>query len=155
MGSSDTKGFTLIEMLVVTVLFAGLAVLVGNMIAISMKGARKSESALKVRVELENAASVFERSIRGAKRGSVNCTSNQVSFIDQDDLPIVFTCSPLKKDGVEIIDSSKINLRVCDFDCSSIAAGVISINLSGVRSDFVNTEGDIATVSARVVLRNY
>jgi len=151
------KGFTLIEMLVVIALFAGLAVLVGSMVGSSMKGTKKSESAMKVRAELENAVSIFERSLRGAKKDSVKiCNSNTITFTDQDDLSVTFTCSPLKKSGTELINSSNINLTACNFDCTNLRTkGVVVITLTGSSASSSGVEVDIATVSARVVLRNY
>jgi prepilin-type N-terminal cleavage/methylation domain-containing protein len=154
------KGFTLVEMLVVISLFAGLAVLVGTMVGSSMKATKKSESAVKVRAELENAAAVVERSLRGAKKGTVNCNNNIVNFTDQDDISVSFSCSgnplSIQKNGVNLISISNIELTNCNFDCSRLStSGVVILNLSGTSKNSVGVESDIATVSARIVLRNY
>lgn len=150
------KGFTLIEMLVVIALFAGLAVLVGSMVGSSMKGTKKSESVMKVRAELENAVSILERSLREAKKDSVICNGNStVSFTDQNGFNVTLSCLPLSKNSVELINSSNINLTACNFDCTNLSKGVVVITLTGSSASSSGVEADIATVSARVVLRNY
>jgi len=154
------KGFTLVEMLVVIALFAGLAVLVGSMVGSSMKGTKKSESAMKVRAELENAVSIFERSLRGAKKGSVNCSSNTaISFIDQDELNTTFVCSGsppvLKKNYIDLVGPD-LSLTKCEINCDDLLNGTVVINLEGTsKNSSIGVEADIATVSAKVILRNY
>lgn len=155
-----TRGFTLIEMMVVISVFSIVAVLVGNMVGYSMKGARKSESSLKVRAELENAISVVERSLREAKKGTVECASTRVSFKDQDDRQVTFSCSGstpniiLKKESNNIIGSN-VKLTSCYFDCDNLSEGVVVIELSGISANSNGVESDSINVSARVVLRNY
>lgn len=142
-------------MLVVTGLFAGLAVLVGVMVGSSMKATKKSESAVKVRAELENAASIIERSLRGAKKDTVSCNTNTVTFKDQDDILVTFSCSPptLKK-GTDDITSSNINLTTCNFVCD-LTSGVVTVNLGGTSANSSGVESDTSTVSVKIILRNY
>lgn len=154
------RGFTLIEMLVVISVFSIIAVLVGSLVGRSMKGARKSESSLKVRAELENAVSIIERSLRGAKANSVSCTPTSVNFTGQDGQPVSFSCSVassnfvLKKGNYDIVGSN-VKLTACNFDCSKLSEGIVGINLSGVSANSSGVESDSINVSARVVLRNY
>lgn len=160
-----TRGFTLIEMMVVISVFSIVAVLVGNMVGHSMKGVRKSESSLKVRAELENAVSIVERSLRGAKANSVTCYPKKVILTDQDDQEVTFSCSGsspniiLNKGVDNIIDNiigSNIKLDGCNFNCSGLDNGVIFFTLSGSSSvSSSGVESDSVSVSARVVLRNY
>ncbi|BCX14922.1 MAG: hypothetical protein KatS3mg088_605 [Patescibacteria group bacterium] len=155
-------GFTLIEMLVVTGLFAGIAVLVGNLVGTSMKGVRKSESSMKVRSELENAVSIVERSLREAKNNSVSCLDPQnqsprLSFTDQNGISVNLSCNSnnLVMNGSDLTGAN-INLSNCGFDCSSLVSnGVVVINLTASSLGTSGVESDVATVSSRIFLRNY
>jgi len=158
--NSKEKGFTLIEMLIVIALFAGLAVLVGSMVGSSMKGTKKSESAMKVRAELENAVSIFERSLREAKKDTVSCSSNQVSFTDQDGSDVTFKCTGSSpsfnfQKGLSNLVGSSVSLTACNFKCDDLSNGTVVVNLTGSSASSSGVEVDTVNVSARVVLRNY
>lgn len=155
-------GFTLVEMLVVTGLFAGIAVLVGTLVGTSMKGVRKSESAMKVRSELENAVSIIERSLREAKNNSVSCLdpqnqSSSLTFTDQNGISENVRCNS----GRLVMNDSdltgaNVNFNNCSFDCSSLLSnGVVVINLTASSLNVSGVESDLATVSSRIFLRNY
>ena len=62
-----SKGFSLIEMLIVMMIFSILAVLATSSLATSLNGTRKSESLGHVRENIEYAMSIMERSLRAAK----------------------------------------------------------------------------------------
>lgn len=151
------NGFTLIEMLIVTAIFSGLAILVSSMVLYSTRGAKKSESAVKVRAELENAIARVERSLREAKAGTVTAGTNSISFKNQDDVSVNIVCngsSPnikLVMNGQDLTGSN-IGLTACSFSFSS---GTVSINLTGKSVGISGVETDQVTVSSKVVLRNY
>jgi len=149
------NGFSLIEMLVTVGIFASLAVLVGFLVTNSMHASKKSESAYKVRSELENALAVMERSIRGAKRGSVTCSNSSVNFTTETGTTGSFSCNnKILKSGSVNLTGDNIILTECSFICDA-KKGVVTVTLKAQAKEAAGTEGTTVSVSQRIVLRNY
>src|SRR3989304_2065390 len=85
------SGFSMIEILVVILVFATLAVLATDSLLLSLRGSRKSESTVSVRENLNYALSIIERQLHNAE--SVSCPSSTTISYD-DGLPPAdnFTC---------------------------------------------------------------
>lgn len=151
------NGFTLIEMLIVTAIFSGLAILVSSMVLYSTRGAKKSESAVKVRAELENAIARVERSLREAKAGTVTAGTNSISFKNQDDVSVQVTCggSPKKLQmSNQDLTGSNVNLTTCTISYDE-SSHIVYINLTAVSAGSSGTESDTVSVNSQIVLRNY
>jgi len=157
---SKKNGFSLIEMLVTVGIFASLAVLVGVLVTNSMHATKKSDSAYKVRSELENALAIMERSLRSAKQSSVNCPSNRmVNFITEAGTNGSFSCSIssdifILKSGSVNLTGDNINLTKCSFVCNT-TTGVVTVELEAKAKGATGTEGTVVSVKQRIVLRNY
>jgi hypothetical protein len=71
--------------------FALLGLLVASTIAISMKGARKSEATIKVRESLDYALAIVERQIRNAD-DVISATALRVDYHDAEGVLAYFSC---------------------------------------------------------------
>ncbi len=155
----NTGGFTLVEMLVVTAVFAGLAVLVSSMVLYSTRGSKKSESAVKVRAELENAIARIERDLREAKTDTVAVGSTNISFKDQNDQNVNVSCTTVSGSEKKLVmrgqDLTGSNIIITDCNFSSISGNYVTISLSGKTKGVSGVESDNVAVSAQIVLRNY
>ncbi len=159
-GFSNIGGFSLIEMLVVTGVFAGLAVLIGSMVLYSVKGSKKSESAVKVRAELENAIARIERNLREAKTGTVAVGSTSIIFKNQNDQNVSVSCPivsgsdrKLVMDGQDLTGSN-LFITSCNFSFSPTDK-YVTIYLAARTKGVTSIESDAISVTGRVVLRNY
>ena len=94
---SSKKGYTLIELMVVTTIFAVLALLVSASILYSVRSTGKSESLSNVRAEHDNTILVMERHLRNA--------DNITTTLSGDTHTITFT-DYLENDGYLICDTS-------------------------------------------------
>lgn len=120
-----SKGYSIIEMLVVIFVFSILAVVLTQSIALVLKSTTKSENTNEVRANVEYAMSVMERTLRNAKEidTSTGCGSagsgTTISFFEQDGSPHTFSC--ILSGGVDVINSSvfgNLSNRSADFDCT-------------------------------------
>lgn len=163
------SGFSMIEMLIVVVLFAILGYLVTQSTLQSFRGSRKADATGKVRDNLEFAASVVERHVRNAK-SITNCTGSglsQIDYIDQLGRAARFACRGGSNDRylasesgslTQAITSDEIVLTACSFSCqttSPINPPVVDFSFSGVSAGDAAADLSLTTITRRIVLRVY
>lgn len=156
------KGFSLVEILVVILIFSILAVITTQTLVLSLRGSRKSESVARVRENIDYSLSVMQRLLRNAK--SVNCPDNKtVSFIDEYGNTGQFVCTS------EQIASGSAQIRITspnvNIDCSGTVftcpsptppappSVIISIKASDAKTS--GAESAQVTVTSKVLLRAY
>jgi len=89
------KGYTLIEMLVVIVVFATISIVASETIILTLRGTFKATSITAVRQNVDYAMNAMESQIRGAKRITSTCDGTSqpnISFLDQNNSPVTFSC---------------------------------------------------------------
>lgn len=108
---SQSRGFTLIEMIAVLGSFGVLAVLATTTLLIALGNMAKTRATQEVRRNGENALQVMERHLRVAKAlstttcgGAGGAAGSSVEFTDQSGNPAKFSCSP--SGGINVIASS-------------------------------------------------
>jgi prepilin-type N-terminal cleavage/methylation domain-containing protein len=158
------KGYSLIEILVVISVFSIVALIATQSILVTLTGAKKSESTIRVRENLEYATSVMERRLRNANSIDTCSTGSRVDFTDGNGNSASFYCQNIGgSDGRLLsesgrITSSFINLTECSITCPAVAPGVpsrVNINLSGKAKDVSNSQSSPATISTIIYLRVY
>ena len=160
------KGFSLIETLVVVVMFAVLATIASQSTVMSLRSARKSDSLSDVRDNLDNAVSVMERGLRNSQ-GIITCTSGtRVDFIDEYERLTYFSCLGMSSNGYissgsARLTSDQIDIEICSITCTTPASSAptsVDISLTATNSTITGlSEQDKSgiTVDTRVNLRVY
>jgi prepilin-type N-terminal cleavage/methylation domain-containing protein len=158
-------GYSLIELLVVLVVFSVLTIILTQSMASSLRGSRKSENIIEVKQNIDFALSTMERLLRNAQ--SLTCTSNvRLDYIDEHGAAGVFQCSG----GLNgHIASGSAALRLTNslvyidcsagvFQCPLPAAGVpprVEIVLRGRDVFTPGVESAVVSSPVRVQLRTY
>src|SRR6266404_3077009 len=93
----NNEGFSLIELLVVVIVFAIIGVVASETIILTLRGTSKADATTKVRNNLDFAVGAMERQIRGAQKidSSTTCNNtaqNSLAIVDQDDNKVTFSC---------------------------------------------------------------
>jgi len=73
MKTKTNSGLSLIEILIVITIFAVIGILSTRSVFLTLRGAKKSDSLVRVRENVNNALSVIERQIRNSEK--VTCPS--------------------------------------------------------------------------------
>ncbi len=161
------KGFSLIEILVVIVMFTTLALLVTQSTLRSFQGTRKADASGKVRDNLDFAASVIERHVRNAKSITSTCNGTNITaltYIDQDGRTGSFSCLGgsnmyVASGSANVrITSDDVALSTCFFRCtttSSVTPPAIDYTFAGVAANAPGSEGSFASITRRILLRVY
>jgi type II secretory pathway pseudopilin PulG len=152
----------LVEILVVIVVFALLTIIATQSILLTLTGARKTESTVRVRETLEYAVSTVERRIRNAK-SITTCNSSSVQYVDQLGVSSRFSCNSIGSGGYLASDSlrvtnSEINLTACTFICRLGVTGVppsVEMLFTGELYGATGTERSSVTINTRVYTRAY
>lgn len=160
----NQKGFSIIELLIVTLVFTILAVLATQSIALTLKGSRKSEAVLEVRQNLDYAFSVMERQIRPAE--DVSCTDTELSYTDENGVAQTIVCQTgppgyLEFSG-ERLTNPEINIDCSSatpiFSCPDAASGVpdsIEISITATDANALGAEGAKVTTTTKFRFRSY
>lgn len=164
-------GFSLVEMLVVTLIFSILGVVVTRSLALSIQGTRKSENLSVVKGNVEFALSTMERLLRNAR--SLNCTLSSGSFLSYtDEYGNVVNFQCVLSSGIYHIASRSASVRlttpeVTVSNCSPPAPSVftncnsttiphsIDITITGAKAGSSGAEGAQFNSRTRILLRNY
>lgn len=162
-------GFSLIEILVVVSIFAILAAIATQTTVFSLRGARKSDSTIKVRENLNFALSIIERQLRNARAVSPCPGSSTplftLNYTDQYDIPTSFSCNNIVPTGNGYIASgagrltnSDIAITQCYFVCSQSSTNLppsVDVVLTGYNKLTGGAEGSLVTVDTKIMLRIY
>src|SRR3989344_955379 len=139
-------GFSLVEMLIVVLVFSIVSILVTQSIAISIRNSKKSESVGKVKENVEYAMNVVERSLRGARkfRNCIGIPTNRLDYTDEFGMSAYFSCQNYYiASGSARLTSSDVRITNCPemFTCFEKEGKVpYSVNVS-VEAEFSNLRG--------------
>jgi len=156
------KGFTMIEVLVVVLVFSVIAILATQSVLLSLRGSRRSESTIGVRENINYAIAIIERQLHNAE--SVNCPSaTTISYTDELSQPADFTCDPAPGTGTLAsssaqLTSNEVRITACSFSCSVGSPGVpdsVTISITAQDADSTGFEGSQFTTNTRIQLRTY
>ena len=160
------RGVSLLEILVVTAIFAILGIITTRAVILTIGGSKKSESVIKVRENLGNSMGIIERQIRNADSISECPNSNEttIAYVDQFGNNTSFSCSGLGTDDAYVssgsarLTSNLIKITYCSFDCvpgtsTNPASVTVSLNAQDVAATGIVTSK--VSQSTQIFLRNY
>ncbi len=159
--TTSQTGYSLIELLVVIVIFSILAVVGTQIVTVSMRNSNKSESLTEVRENVDYIFNVVSRELQNAQSIDIsNSTPTVVTYYDADGAISTISCvsSQIRVNGVRITGTD------VTITCSNIfsyedktATTPYSVTLSLTASDPANTgvEGSVITTSRRIIVRSF
>lgn len=162
--TKNNKGMSLIEILVVITVFAVLAVISTRAIVLTLKGARKSESQIKVRENVNYALSVIERQLRNSSEVSPcpNPSSLTLDYVSRDKAITSFSCQSVGSGGYIAsgsarLTSNEVSIVSCSMTCnlSGGSVPVINISVDAQDANLTDTEASRVTTQTEITLRNY
>lgn len=161
-GRKYARGVSFIEILVVVLVFSVVAGLATQSLLLSLRGAKRSESSIGVRENLNYALSIIERQLHNAE--SVSCPSPTTISYDDGAPPLdTFTCdlSPGNQfvaSSSARLTSSDVIVTACNFVCTVGGAGVpdsVSISITAQDADSAGLEQQQVTTDTQIMLRTY
>ncbi len=160
---NNIRGYSLVEMLVVLVLFSVLAVIATQTLFLSFRGSRKSGNVVLVRNNVDHAVGVMERQLRNA-RAWTGCddsgTNHLITYTDAEgDTLKTFTCYNTDNyiaSGSARITTEEVDIT-CTIDCGNIGGRPpsIEITVSGSDAASLGIEGSTTEIQTQIYLRNY
>lgn len=158
------KGLSLVEILIVISIFAVIGLLSTRSVFLTLRGAKKSDSLVRVRENINYSLAVIERQIRSAE--SVTCpnpTSTILDYVSIEGSQTSFSCNLTGDDsyiasGSARLSSSDVYLLSCSFSCiqSDInTPPLVRILLEATDSQIISVEAGTVTAQTEIVLRNY
>ncbi len=160
------KGYTLVELLVVIVVFSVVSMVATQTIVAILRGAKKSEGVTKVRQNLDYAMGTMERQLRQAKGITSSCNgtaTSSITFNDQFGNPVTFSCVGINNGNqpASIASSSAsltgndITLSACSFTCTAGSASSPSYVTMTATGAHIAGQSQRVTVTTQVTLRSY
>lgn len=167
------KGFTLIELMVVVVILAIVAILVVNLFFSTLKGATKTTVLNEVKQNGDYAISTMERLVRNAQTITSSCdgsSSTAVKILSQDNQETTFDCSGGMQQiastsslGTVYLTNDKVRLvsETCSFICQKPSLGPqilkigFSLSQAGQESGLRPEEKAQINFKTTVSLRTY
>jgi len=164
MKTKNERGISMIEILVVVLVFSVISILGTQSILLSLRASKRSESTIGVRENVNYSLAVMERQLHNAD--SVTCpSSREINYTDEFSPPnLTFTCNLLDPDdgyiasGSARLTGSEINVTACSFFCDPGGAGIppsVMISITAKDKDAVELEGAQFTTNTRINLRTY
>ncbi len=160
------QGLSLIEILVVVLIFAVLGVMISASLILTINGTKKGESVIKVRENVNYAFSVIERNLRNAK-DIVDCTdSNQIVYIDQYGNQSSFSCVNVGQENSYVasgsgslrLTSTMLKITNCSFTCLQqedlSQSPIITIDISAKDAELSGVQSSSVNAQTKVYLRN-
>lgn len=162
--TNTQKGVSLIEILIVILIFSIIGVLITNAIFLTLRGTQKSQSMMKIRERMNYVVSVIQRQIRGAQKISEcpNSDLNRIEYFDESGNLSSFSCNIVEgtgyiASGSARLTSDDINITACSFTCEESVSGnppTVSISLSANDSQTNGVVKGRATFTTKIILRN-
>lgn len=162
-GFKKEGGYSLLEVLVVLIVFSLLATISSTAILLAIRGARKSDASSRVRSNVDFAIATIERQLRNAS-SITSCDPDVIVFNDQDSNPTSFSCLDIGEPTGYVasassrLTASEITITTCQFTCTE-AQGAnppsINIDLEAKDKNTTGAESASFSVSTQVVLRTY
>src|SRR5258706_1571075 len=165
--STNNKGISLLEILVVVSIFAVLGILITRSVLLTLGGGKQSESLIKVRENLNYSMGVIERQLRNANSitDCTNTDTKQIAYLDQNGIASTFSCVNVGAadtigyvaSGSAQLTNNNVNITSCSFVCTLGSSTPSSVNISFEAKDAtaLGTENSTVTTSTQIFLRNY
>lgn len=160
------SGLSLIEILVVVLIFAVLGVMISASLILTINGTKKGESVIKVRENINYAFSIIERNLRNADR-VVDCSeSNNIVYVDQYGNQSSFSCVGIGSEdsfiasgsGLVRLTSSSVEITDCSFTCLQPAdlsqSPIVTVDVSAKDAELSGAQSSGVNAQTKVYLRN-
>lgn len=157
------KGLSLVEILIVITIFAVIGLLATRSVFLTIRGAKKSDSLVRVRENVNYSLSVIERQLRNSE--SVTCpnpSTDTLNYISLEGTATSFSCVTSGVDkyiasGSGRLTSSDISVTNCYFSCT---VGVntppsVKVTVEAVDTESTNAEKGSVSIQTEIVVRNY
>lgn len=169
------KGISLIEILVVITVFAGLGIIIARSVILSLQGSQKSTGQVAVRENLDFATGIIERQLRNAN-SIAGCTtptstpgnvtsSFRFDYTDQNGNPGSFSCISPGPSGYiasgsanQRLTSPAISITSCSATCVqdfTTSPAYVDISLTAQPANLSGAQNSTVTNNVRIYLRNY
>lgn len=159
------KGVSLIESMVVIVIFSLIGVLSTRSLFLTLRGTSKSQSLIKVRENVNYSLSIIQRLLRNAQ-GIVECpniNTSQIEYLDSEGNLASFVCNIVGTSGYIAsssarLTSNEINITACSFVCLEGVSGnppSVSVSISAEDSLTTSLEKGKITSQSKIFLRTY
>lgn len=157
------KGYTLIEMLVVIVIFAVIGIISSETIILTLRSTYKADASSKVRQNVDYAVNTMERVLRGARPIPValcdNSPHDSITFPDQLNNSVTFSCisgapSYIASNSATLT-SNQITFSACSFTCTQGIAGTPQHVTINVTADDVSGQNTPVSSTTQITLRSY
>jgi prepilin-type N-terminal cleavage/methylation domain-containing protein len=154
----NSQGISLIEILVVIMIFAILGVLISRVILVTLRGSGKSDSLVKIRENLDYSLSVMEREIRNAE--TITCSSpTRVNYTNSRGVAAYFSCQTSRVAcGSGWLTSDEVSITACSFTCTAASGHAppsLTISLEAKDATVTGIESAQATATTKIFLRTY
>lgn len=162
------KGFSLIEILVVLVVFSFIGVIVAQSILTTLRGAKRSDSDSKVRSNIDYAVAIIERQLRNAREVTcpTTCPSGNgtcLNFTDQKQRTASFFFQTTGNDryiasssATQRLTNSDVEITALTFTCTPATGNVapsVEISISARDRTLGGVERSQITTSTQILLR--
>jgi prepilin-type N-terminal cleavage/methylation domain-containing protein len=162
-------GMTLLEVLVVITIFAILGILVTESVTLTLQGAKKSESIVRARENLDYSLSIIERQIRGASSIPVcsNSDTTEIDYLDPTGASGSFSCGGNTQpdgpwayiaSGSAHLTADTVKVTSCTFHCYPGANSnppYVTIDLTVQDASASGIQSANVSASTQIYLRNY
>lgn len=158
----NNKAFSLIEILLAISIFAVIGILATRSLFQTLRSARKSDSLVRVRENVNYALGIIERQIRTAEK--VDCTSVtalNLPYTAGGGVNTFFNCTLGANgriaSGSAILTSTDVSITACTFTCTQVVNNPPSVNISVTAQDNTSTGAEKGSVTSQteILLRNY
>ncbi|HUW21034.1 MAG TPA: prepilin-type N-terminal cleavage/methylation domain-containing protein, partial [Candidatus Bathyarchaeia archaeon] len=161
------KGFTLIEMLVVTGLITLVITSAAQIFAMVLRNNQKTRAIIETKQTGDSALSVLANKIRSARQVTSTCTSSTspaITIEDSNGVSVQISCSStgITLGSNTLIDTTADNLAIISpltcFTCypgGNIAPSIVAISFTLQKNGGNPVTGAELTFSTSVSLRNY
>jgi prepilin-type N-terminal cleavage/methylation domain-containing protein len=158
------SGFSLIETMIVLVVFATIALITSQALISTLSLSAKAKSTAKVRQEIDYALSIMERHLHNSS-ALVNCPNTDKKKLQYQDAlgaTTTFSCESVNNDnfiasGSARLTSELISVTSCNLDCypaSGATPGYVKITLNAVEKTRSGKETGQIDVSTLIHLRS-
>lgn len=164
----EMKGFSLVEMLVVLLIFSIVSILSTQALVNSLRSTRKSSNVGEVKENLEFSLSTMERLLRNAQE--ITClSSTELEYLDGRNNLTNFTCISIAGKGriasgsaLLTLTSERVNMNdnclTPVFTCTAASGSTppsVEIFLEGREVQAKGAEAAVATARTKILLRSY
>lgn len=164
MNNKNIKGLSLIEILIVMTIFAVIGLLSTRSIFLTIRGAKKSDSLVRVRENVNYSLSIIERQLRNSE-GILNCgaSTTLLNYVSIEGTSTSFSCVTSGTDkyiasGSARLTSSDITITSCSFTCSQTDLNTppsIKIAIDAIDNESQSVEKGTVSIQTEIVVRNY